>query len=434
MNKPDNGEEFGGFIAPDSRSTEAQVLADLILNPEYISRATAIINDSMFSDEAYRKTWKLLGRMSEDRRTIDLTTIGAKVDKSTLLALTSRTPGGTMTAIADHCEALRQVAIRRLVFLKSYEMLLKSAKPGNNLDELVSMPGKLTKAIVENSDIGGSTCSICDALKELADTLEADQDKAASGQRTRVPTGFSRLDRYTYGGLNAGNLVVLAARPSVGKTAIMLHMAKSATEAGVPATIYSLEMTRRELAQRLLFSTEVVKAEQISRNEIDWKKLQEATGMIDRLPLDINDTARTLDEICNDIVLGHDRGRCDIAFIDYLGLMSISDPKRLLYQEIAERTKRLKQLAKECQIPIVLLCQLNRSLEADGRPPQLSDLRDSGSIEQDADIVLMLERATRDLADRNVTMWIRKNRQGLAGSHGVRLKGNESFTNFIEVD
>ena len=123
------------------------------------------------------------------------------------------------------------------------------------------------------------------------------------------------------------------------------------------------------------------------------------------MPLYMNDSCRSLEDITADIILGRHQERCDIAFIDYLGLIQFPSARMTLYQAISELTPRLKRVAKECRIPIVLLCQLNRNTEAENRSPQLYDLRDSGSIEQDADIVLMLERASKSLDDRDVNMW-----------------------------
>ena len=311
-------------------------------------------------------------------------------------------------------------------------MVQLSVNNGSDLNDLIARPGKLIDEIAHNIRSGESTESIAKVLNDLADSIQTNQVDQAQGKRTRVPSGFRMLDALTYSGFNAGNLVILSARPSVGKTAVMLQMALSATRAGFPATIFSLEMTNQELAQRLLFSTGEITPAQIAQNAIDWSDYESANGQISELPLNLNDKARTLDEICTNIVLEHQRGRCDIAFIDYLGLIQSPGARQPMYILIAERTSRLKQIAKECQIPIVLLCQLNRNIESENRPPQLYDLRDSGSIEQDADIVLMLERASRDLNDMAVNMWVRKNRQGKAGDICIELMANYTFSAFTE--
>ena len=251
----------------------------------------------------------------------------------------------------------------------------------------------------------------------------------AEGKVLRIPTGFYTLNYLTYGGFNMGNLVVLAARPSVGKTAIMLQMAKAAAIAGKAVNLFNLEMTNTELAQRMIFSTGKVTPLQMARGEVIWTDFEVASGQFASKPIYLNDSATTADEIISRITLNSQAGKCDIAFIDYLGLIQMGT-KAPLHQAIAETTKRLKQTAKACRVPIVLLCQLNRASASEKRAPMLYDLRDSGSIEQDADIVLMLERASDNEDARDVNMWVRKNRQGKAGEIKIEIEGNETFTAF----
>jgi replicative DNA helicase len=169
----------------------------------------------------------------------------------------------------------------------------------------------------------------------------------------------------------------------------------------------------------------------MARGEIEWTDFELASGEFASKPIYMNDVASTTDEIISRITLNSQMGKCDIAFIDYLGLIRMGG-NAPLYQAIAETTKRLKQTAKACGIPIVLLCQLNRTSASESRPPMMHDLRDSGSIEQDADIVLMLERNTDDDEGKEVLMWVRKNRQGKAGDIKVEIVGNDTFTSFSD--
>ena len=214
-----------------------------------------------------------------------------------------------------------------------------------------------------------------------------------------------------------------------GKTAIMLQMAKAAAIAGKAVNLFNLEMTNTELAQRMIFSTGKVTPLQMARGEVIWTDFEVASGQFASKPIYLNDSATTADEIISRITLNSQAGKCDIAFIDYLGLIQMGT-KAPLHQAIAETTKRLKQTAKACRVPIVLLCQLNRASASEKRAPMLYDLRDSGSIEQDADIVLMLERASDNEDARDVNMWVRKNRQGKAGEIKIEIEGNETFTAF----
>ena len=417
---------------PDTSNAEYQVLADLIANPGYILEARGIIDGSAFSTQETRNTWETLNAMQEKGDTIDIATVGIRIPRPVFMRVVDFSPGtsGPKTVL-DHCQALYCESIRRMIYLRSSEMLRKASKNRPDFDTLISLPGKLADEINAKFRERSSTESVSEALNALAEDLEENQVRIESGKRTRIPTGFPFLDRLTYTGFNPGNLVILAARPSVGKTAVMLHMAKSAARAGFPATVYSLEMTNKELAQRLLFAAGIDVKKAIAGN-VDWGAVEKANAMYDGLPLYMNDSCHTLEDITADIILGKQQGRCSIAFIDYLGLIQIPSSRMTLYQAISEMTPRLKRVAKECGVPIVLLCQLNRNTEAENRSPQLYDLRDSGSIEQDADIVLMLERDSRTLDDRNINMWVRKNRQGLAGNVLVALRANDSFTVFDE--
>ena len=207
-------------------------------------------------------------------------------------------------------------------------------------------------------------------------------------------------------------------------------MAREAANAGRNVNVYSLEMTNTEIAQRFLYATEMVTPSQIASADIDWQAFKLAAGQYASKPIYLSDSLFGEDEIIADIMLNIQSGRCNMVFIDYLGLVVYADTKSLLTTAISGFTKRLKQVALTYKIPIVLLCQLNRASASEKRPPQLFDLRDSGSIEQDADIVLMLERDAGSLDGKDVNMWVRKNRQGSAGDINVEIVGNDTFTLF----
>lgn len=415
---------------PDTTRVEYQVLADLIANPEYILQARDVIDSSAFSSDEARDAWELLNVMQEKGETIDIATVGIRVPKPVIVRIMDFSSGiSSPKMVLDHCRVLYQESIRRLIYIRAAEMLRKASENRPDFDSLLALPGKLVDAIGEKFTARSPTIPVTEALNHLAEIIEVNQLRLQNGKRTRIPTGIPFLDQLTYSGFNPGNLVILAARPSVGKTAVMLHMAKAAARAGFPATVYSLEMTNDELAQRLLLSSGV-RSVQMMSGQVDWTEIENANAAFDGMQLYMNDSCRSLEDITSDIILGRHQGRCDIAFIDYLGLIQFPSSRMTLYQAISELTPRLKRVAKECRIPIVLLCQLNRNTEAENRSPQLYDLRDSGSIEQDADIVLMLERASKTLDDRDVNMWVRKNRQGLAGNVLVGLRANDTFTDF----
>lgn len=423
-----------GLRLPESRGLECQVLADLVANPELLPQVRGIVSGQMFTSPGLQKAWTILNEMSNSGATIDVSTIGTRVEKETFMAIIGVEPGLTLATI-DHCRALAEMATRRLMWSRAYDMMIKAGDTGTEMARLLSMPGKLVDDLNSQTVAGRETQSITEVLNSYSNEL---QDRA-NGTVRKVPTGFPRLDKTILGGWTGGNLVVMSARPSVGKSAVMLNMAVSASRAGFPATVYSLEMPNIDLGQRLVLSTGFVRPGDIVNDtavqSLDWGQIERANGQFDNLPLWFNTKLRTLDEICNDIVLQHDRGRCEVAFIDHLHIISNTDNRVSAYQAITERTRRFKLLAMDTGIPVVLLCQLNRMADTENRPPDLRDLRDSGSIEQDADIVLMLDRPGGK-TDPRVNMWVRKNRNGKAGDILIGLNGDVSrgFTVFSERD
>ena len=422
-----------GLAVPDTRSLECQVLADIISNPEMIGTARGLVTRDMFTVGAFQRVWDILNEMAIKGETIDLPTVGSRVDRETMLQLLRPTPA-VIIGTVDHCRALADMSTRRVVYLRAYDMMVRAGNPGTDMAGLLAMPGNLVADLSGRVRAGATTQSVADILNDFSDGL---QDQA-TGKVSRVPTGFSHLDKNIFGGWTGGNLIIISARPSVGKSAIMLQMAVEASRAGFPATVYSLEMPTRDLGQRLVLSTGEVRQYEFATDSavrsLDWSRVERANGWFNGLPLWFNTKLRTLDEICNDIILQHERGRCGVAFVDHLHIISGTDTRQTTYQAITERTRRFKLLAMDLGIPIVVLCQLNRMSDNETRPPELRDLRDSGSIEQDADIVLMLARHNGNgLMDPNVDMWIRKNRNGVTGNY-VGLTGdlNRGFTVFYQ--
>ena len=432
------------YSFPSSTEIEQQIIADLVTASEFLPDAKRIINESMFADTECRNAWDVLCQMQDKHENIDLVSVSARlerefVSRSILPNMHSET--GTGLATNEHCRILQRLSIQKNAYQFAVKMLKEASSKTPSIDVLVSLPEQFAGQIRTDLNADTDSVQVSDVLNALAESIEQTQRDKLAGRATRVPTGFSHLDWMTYGGFNAGNLIVLAARPSVGKTAVMLHMARAAANAGIPTAIFSLEMTNQELGQRLLLSTGIVRPLELASGEIRWENYERAAGAYSQKPLFLNDSARTIDEIATRIILNHQHRKCGIAFVDYLGLIDTpKDSRTPLYQIIAGITKRLKQVAKECKIPIVLLSQLNRASASENRPPALYDLRDSGSIEQDADIVLMLERevgidvVADNTENTRLNMWIRKNRQGKAGDVYIVLQPDSTYTNFSELE
>ena len=419
------------YSLPDTLSTEIQVIADLISVPETMMEASRILTPEMFNDDKCRSAYEVLCKMSADKMVIDLPSTWGKIDQDLMKKgiMPMMINSGGATSAVQHYACLKNYFIKSKCYFKAVEMLLNSVESSVSAQDLIGKVSRFAEDLRKEIDTEKDTQHISEVLNELGAEVEERQRLKAEGKVLRVPTGVYTLDYITYGGFNAGNLVILAARPSVGKTAVMLQMAKAATMANKSVNLYNLEMTNTELAQRLLFSTGRVTPLQMARGEVEWKSFELASGEFASRPIYLNDSASSADEIISKITLNAQMGKCDIAFIDYLGLMQMNS-RLPLKDAIAEVTKRLKNTAKACGIPIVLLCQLNRASASENRPPMMFDLRDSGAIEQDADIILMLERSAEN--ENEVNMWVRKNRQGKAGEVKIELVANETYTAFAD--
>ena len=413
------------FTPPQDLALERSVVAELFAQPdEFVPIATGVLSPDAFTHEKHREVYEAIVKMSENRETIDLITITQRVDRNFFYkeiagAASFTDPDGFLA----HCCALRTIARRRRLFyacLKGVQIAISSA---NDDDEIAAFPIKLGEEL--DKDLPKSnTQSITDAINDLGKTL-------ASGVVKRVPFGTPSLDRLTYGGAAPGDLVVLAARPSVGKTAVMLQMMRAAARAGFPALGLSLEMTNEELAQRMIFSTDRITARDIAWNQVDWTAFEAAAKEFDGLPIYFDEEVQTIDDVCSTITLNVRLGRCKVAYVDYLQLMSIIGGGESVNYQIAEATKRLKRLAKKLRIPIIILAQLNRKSASENRPPQLYDLRDSGAIEQDADKVIMLDNDADDKS--RVNAYLRKQRGGLGGDITIPLHADRNYANFYEI-
>lgn len=424
------------YPAPDSLSTEIQVIADIISLPGTLVEAERLISAEMFTDDRCRDAFVALKAMAKDGMTIDLPSVFGRIDRGLIqngVVPMMVNAGGVVTTI-QHYSTLRDYHIKRKCYHKAIELLINATGTTVTAQDLIGWAGSFADNLRRDVDLGRGIQHISTVINDLGEQIQEKVKEKEKGKALRVPTGFYTLDRLTYSGYNSGNLVVLAARPSVGKTAVMLQMARASASSGKTVNIFSLEMTNTELAQRFLCATEKITPSQMARADVDWQMFELASSEYSSKPVYLSDSLFGEDEIISNITLNVQSGKCDIAFIDYLGLVSFADTRAMLDKAIAGFTKRLKKLAKSCKIPIVLLCQLNRASASEKRPPQLYDLRDSGSIEQDADIVLMLERVAESSDGRDVNMWVRKNRQGSAGEVKVEIRGNDTFTAFEDMN
>jgi len=273
----------------------------------------------------------------------------------------------------------------------------------------------------------GQAIPVKDVLKATFQEIEA----AAGGARTGLPTGFYELDSIL-AGLRKGEMIVLAARPSVGKTALAMNVAvQCAVEERLPVAFFSLEMRNSEVAKRMLASRAAIDMQEIGKGHLPedgYGKLLKAAGEMAEAALYIDDTAsQTIFDIrakCRRLKAQHG---VELIVIDYIQLMQHRRAENRQV-EVAEISRGIKALARELEVPVIAISQLNREVEHHERLPRLSDIRESGAIEQDADVVLLLHRDVQDPTDE-ATVIVAKHRNGKVGT--VRLLFQGDFVRFV---
>lgn len=431
-------QDLEGIAIPSTANLERQLIAELVASPSEIREAAKVLNSVAFSDADMERAFVALCRMEEGGEPVDYITLGEKVGHDWVMnALVLDAPEINYgSAVIRHCFVLKEGYLRREAYKMAVRLLQQSAQPDADVEKIIGIIDDFKETVSEATETE-STIPLEKAMLDLGDTLEETERQVTSG----VPA----LDDTLYGGFAPGQLVILAARPSVGKTSVALYMAKKAGEAGKKAHVYSLEMTKEELAKRYLLAEGSINSWEIARRTFDWVVFHKVADSFVGSNVYINDSLRSCEAIVTEIIRQHRLGRLDIAFVDYLGLISdIARAAESKVHTIGQVTARFKELAMTLGVPIVLLSQLNRNSVMNGgkRSPQLADLRDSGSIEQDADVVLMLE-PDRDIGEgygddtvtqkELLTMWVRKNRCGKR-EIGIRLLVNETHTDYDQYD
>ena len=285
-------------------------------------------------------------------------------------------------------------------------------------------------------------------IKESIKKLEERYTNFKNGKTTGIITPINKLNKYT-AGWQPGDVIIVAARPSMGKTAFAIECMTMAAKSGFKPLYFSLEMSSVKITNRILIGESGVNANDFRIGNLssdDYKKLDRATTKIESWNLIIDDSSFNFDEIRTKARLLHKKNQCDFIIIDYLQLIKYEGKAGVREQEVSELSRNIKLLAKSLNIPIMALAQLNRACEArPGKRPILSDLRESGSIEQDADIVSFIHRAyqygvLQEEDENNIPyetkgigeIIIAKQRDGDTGT--IKFKHNESLTKIFDYD
>lgn len=425
------------FTPRNTEALEWQIIDDVMMDNDVLAEVITAVKPSFFSDDTRRKFWNDIVAEFNDGDTIPGYTALSKQPaavqttynawKTDALQKFDRF-GVTPNEVLRHIEILRVEAAHRRGYLAALSLLQLCNGP----DTEAEFYGKAATCFASIEDDTLKTeYALGEVINEVAADVQRRADEYNEGRNPHICTGFPSLDSDLNGGFRRGNLIIIAARPGVGKTAVALQMARNAAAVGNPVAFFSIEMMRDEIGNRMLLSTDFVTVYEIFSGRMNWTAFEQGAAELERLPITVNDSARDLAEIVSRMTVLVRQDKCRIAFVDYLGLINPTDRRVPLYQQIAEITGTMKATAKRLGIPIVLLCQLNRDAAKGDEPPQLYHLRDSGSIEQDADVVLMLQT---DAATNDLNLYVRKNRHGQNGrevhlrTNGTRSKYEDSET------
>jgi len=427
--------------------SERIVLGTILHERSALNEAMPLLNEDCFSSELNRSIFKAIQALDEQRKSPDGLTVIAYLRKKNpdldISEVMNISGNFAFTGLNDHIEIIRNNYTER----KAAAVMTNQAEriKSEDIEDVLIDLSKETDQLLQF--LSGSNESE-HIVKPLGRALTRMYDRKAlfeQGKPTGVSTGLADLDRAT-GGWQKSDLIIIAARPAMGKTAIALHFAKSAAKTNTPVAIFSLEMSADSLADRLLLSEAEVQPDYFRLGKLspsECQDIERSCGIIDRLPIYVDSNASvSMTYIRSKSRILHKKGRCEMVVIDYLQLISErKNQSRNREQEVAAMSREAKILAKDLNIPVILLSQLNRSVEqrADKRPI-LSDLRESGAIEQDADLVLMIHRPEYygDAKDKNGQEYpinygellIAKNRNGNIGI--IPFRHNGSLTKIFE--
>jgi len=437
-------------LPPHSVEAEQSLIGGLLLDNSAWDRIADIVNETDFYRDDHRRIFRRIKQLVEQAKPADVVTVFEAIEKHNEveqaggLAYLGEIANNTPSAanIRRYAEIVHERAVLRRLASVGDEIAASALNPaGKDVKQLLD---QAEAKVFEIAESGARTSqgfvAIQPLLGQVVDRIQELYEQENPSDVTGVPTGFHDLDRMT-AGLQPGDMIVVAGRPSMGKTAFALNIAEHVgVDLGLPVAIFSLEMSGPQLAMRFLSSVGRLDAHRIRTgrlNDDEWDKMTVALGKLHNAPIHIDETGALN---ATDLRARARRlarqfgGKLGLIVIDYLQLMSSTRDGENRATEISEISRSIKALAKELQVPIIALSQLSRKVEErNDKRPLMSDLRESGAIEQDADIILMMYREEYykpDTQDKGVAeVIIGKHRNGPTGV--VKLTFLGEYTKFV---
>ena len=437
-------------VLPHDLVAEESVLGAVFISPDSIITLADVLTPDDFYKPANKIVFKTMLSLLEKGEPIDATTMVSALTNqgdisniggiNYVVELVNSTP--TSKNVEHYAKLVKEKASLRKVIAELSESLSSAYQGDISINEIIE---KTEKSILDisNQNVGNGFRNVADIIDTHMQIVEKRSE--TDGVVTGLSTGFVGLDKITTG-LHEDNLIILAARPAMGKTALALNIAKHiATKEKKPAIIFSLEMGAEDLIERMIASEGTVPAYHLKTGNLntdEWKRVIQAQKELYDAPIFVDDTAgiRISEIRSNARKLSQEMGGLGVIVIDYLQLITGSKGENR-QQVVSEISRELKILAKDLKVPVIALSQLSRAVEQrQDKRPMLADLRESGSIEQDADIVAFLYREAyyqKEQADsqeaNNVTeLILEKNRHGSLGT--VKLYFHKEYTKFSNIE
>jgi replicative DNA helicase len=438
---------------PHSLDAETAVLGSMLIDREAVIKALDLLKDEDFYRPIHQEIFRIIRRLYDQQIEADVITVGEALRKSAdlsglgdenyLVEITSKVPAALH--VEHYAKIVKGKSILRNLIKASQDVVGQAQRQPDDAEALLDKVGEQFFAL----GLQKSSRDAADSAHLMHEAVEILEKMVQSGQMvTGVPTGYTELDNLT-SGLQPANLVIVAGRPSMGKTALCLNIAEyAAVEKKMPVLFFSLEMSAQEMGLRLLCSRARLNVRDIRRGYLarkNWPRITSTASEIADAPLyfDFATSPTVLELRAAARRKAHDMGRkgtpLSLIIIDYMQLMQGSSDSENRQQEISQISRSLKGLARELNVPVIALSQLNRRPEERGREgrPQLSDLRESGAIEQDADLVMAIfreevyRRDDPDLKGR-AKVFILKQRNGPVGD--VEMTFLEECTRFVNPE
>ena len=442
----DNREEAVGLVLPNSTEAEISVLGAMLQDSSAVLRAAEQLVPEDFYHPEHKEIFQVMADMNRQHMPIDLVTLQAELSRRGtlegiggtryLLKILSDVP--TAANVRAYIEIVQEKSTLRKMIAACRTITKDCYSQDKEVQDSLTNAEKSIFDIVMNRQGGEELKPLSEVLVNTYSIIE--ELARQKGQIAGVPTGFIDLDAMLTG-LHPGELIIIGARPAMGKTSFAMNIAEHAALCNKTTAVFTLEMPREQIAMRLLCSDARVDMQRVRKGTLedsDWLRLAQSLAPLSAAPMYIDDTSALsptqLRSRCRRLMM--DRGGLDLVVVDYLGLMKSDGKAESRQLEVSEISRRLKAIALELKIPIIACAQLSRAnKDRVDKRPMLSDLRDSGSIEQDADVVMFLHREeyyNKETEDKNIgEVIISKQRSGPLGT--VKLAWLSEFTTFANL-